>query len=837
MRAFLSHSSLDKGYVEAVVENLRPGQYELDAHTFEEAGLNGSEILKSLNRSDLFCLFLSKNAIDSGYVNFEIAFGAELIASGKIERLLTICLDEEVFQDAQKFIKHYNMIRKPRSPESAARLIEGKLISARYARELSHHPFVGREEELRVLEKQANDLTKPRIKALYVSGNTGAGRRTIAKKFYQNQYPQVGIVSPHIELDSFEGFDDIYRAMVSSIRPSISITRLRDKVVEFADLDENQKAKAIADEINALLPDREVLYVFDSGGLLRDDGSLQPEFDEILNHIEDKPFPPVVFLSSRMIPHKLRRNADDLAYLSVSSLNREDTGRIISGLLKEKGIHADLNQVESLIDMADQHPFNIYRMIDLIKQSSVDLFLAEPRDFIDWKHKQTSEYLRSAQLSNLDFRILAIFSIAPELDFASLTEVIPNTGAEISASIQNMLDLHIVRTEDERISISPALRIASERDPRTELKGDERTKIMRHLAESLVVKLEDGEAPISLLDSAILASLEGDKPTSKLMEAFILPSHRVWLAKRHYDMKRWKDSIRMAREALEGRGRLSRSGAVAACRYLGLAAARVNDQETFRLGISQLRSIADDNWSKSNVHFLEGFNHRLQGKLYEAREELLASYGLARGNRSTARELASICLSLELPQEAETYAREAYETSRSNPYIIDILISCLIKNKKRSCVNDSEVAELLASLEKIDEEEGRSFHATRLAEIEYLYGDNRKALKLIQDALKKTPRLFDPLRLYSKILLKDGNLSRAKDQINFVQKIVFDKSAFDLRANHRPYLQLLAEYHIELGEYGNALDVYRNNKLFTEADVSAMQREIETLKALAAKKR
>jgi len=39
MRAFLSHSSSDKGYVQIVKENLRPGNYEFDSQTFDEGGL------------------------------------------------------------------------------------------------------------------------------------------------------------------------------------------------------------------------------------------------------------------------------------------------------------------------------------------------------------------------------------------------------------------------------------------------------------------------------------------------------------------------------------------------------------------------------------------------------------------------------------------------------------------------------------------------------------------------------------------------------------------------------------------------------------------------------
>lgn len=448
------------------------------------------------------------------------------------------------------------------------------------------------------------------------------------------------------------------------------------------------------------------------------------------------------------------------------------------------------------------------------------------------EHKQTSEYLRSANLNSLDLKILSVFSIAPELDFTSLSDVLSEVdSSEISGSVQKMLDLNIVRVEDERISISPALRIASERDPRTELKSQERTRIMRSLSRSLELRIEDGEAPITLLESAILMTLERDEPTSKLMEAFILPSHRVWLAKKHYDARRWKDAIRMAREAIEGHGRLSRSGAIAACRYLGLAAARINDQSTFNFGITQLKNLADDDASEAIVHFLNGFNLRLQGKLTEARETLISAYKLSQTNRATSRELASVCLSLDLPEEAESYAREAYEAAKANPFIIDIFISCLIRNKKKLCKRDPEVLELLDSLQQLDEEEGRSFHATRLAEIEYFYGDNREALRLVLEALKKTPSLFAPLELYAKILLKDRNFSRAIEQINIARRIVMDRSTFDLRANYRPFLQLEANYYLNIGDFDSARNIYQDVKFFSNLDRETLNKEIETIQS------
>lgn len=375
MRAFLSHSSKDKEFVGTVADNLKPGSYELDSLTFDKGALNSAEIIRSLQRSDLFCLFLSKNSIQSPYVDFEVEFGQELIASGKIRRLLTICLDEEAFESVKGFVKYYNMVRKPSTPESAARLIEGTLISSRHARNINAQPFIGREKELKTLEDQANDLNQPHLKSIFVSGNAGAGRHTISQKFYQNQFPQVGKMFPRIDVYSFEGYDELYRNLIIRLRPSISIVELRDLISEFQDAAAEQKAEFIAKEINKLLDDGEALQINDNGGLLKDNGAFQPEFDAIIGRLKDKPHPPITFISPRMIPQRFRRPENDIAYLSVGSLSRKDCERLISGLLKKYDLKANSGQLESLVETADQHPFNIYRMIDVVRERSLDVFL------------------------------------------------------------------------------------------------------------------------------------------------------------------------------------------------------------------------------------------------------------------------------------------------------------------------------------------------------------------------------------------------------------------------------------------------------------------------------
>jgi hypothetical protein len=105
MRAFISHSSKDKGFIEGVASLLKPGTFELDSQTFDAGLVNSKAITVALRRCDLFCLFLSASSVKSAYVDFETLLGLEFLARGQIERFLAICLDDEAFVQASSEVR------------------------------------------------------------------------------------------------------------------------------------------------------------------------------------------------------------------------------------------------------------------------------------------------------------------------------------------------------------------------------------------------------------------------------------------------------------------------------------------------------------------------------------------------------------------------------------------------------------------------------------------------------------------------------------------------------------------------------------------------------------
>jgi hypothetical protein len=219
MKAFLSHSSRDKGLVEGVAELLGGANVELDSTTFDQGVFNVSAIQQALKRSVLFVLFLSESALGSSAVLFEALSAQEMQARGVIDKILIICLDNESFAKAPEEWKVHNFVRKAVAPQSIARLILSNLIVTRSKAAATSQPFVGRQSEIHDAKEKLIDPKRGVVRAIYVSGNPGIGRRTFARKLYGDVYPSVNPVFAEIYIDKLDGYEEIYRKLLDVACP------------------------------------------------------------------------------------------------------------------------------------------------------------------------------------------------------------------------------------------------------------------------------------------------------------------------------------------------------------------------------------------------------------------------------------------------------------------------------------------------------------------------------------------------------------------------------------------------------------------------------------------
>ena len=333
-----------------------------------------------------------------------------------------------------------------------------------------------------------------------------------------------------------------------------------------------------------------------------------------------------------------------------------------------------------------------------------------------------------------------------------------------------------------------------------------------------------------MVDAGVIATLQEGNELPSLFSTFLMPSHLVWLAQRRY-IKNNADPevILLARRAIDGRDRLSPAGKVEACRLLCLSAARLARDNDFQYAIGLLRSGgALAPWQRSNLNFLLGFNARMHGNLPEAERYFRLAYDDSPRNFQAARELAAICLARGNSADAEKFAREAYRVAEDSAYILDIMLSVLIRSDRaRVKAADAEIQMLFHQLRETAAEDGRSFYTTRRAEYELRWGSIDVACTLIDEAVNQSPWIFNVHELRAEIYLEKRNYSVAYKEIQLLRGIVHREGSGERFTNLRAYLTLMASYEAATGNYDTAKEIYRTRNVFTAPEAQDAIKKIE----------
>jgi hypothetical protein len=522
-----------------------------------------------------------------------------------------------------------------------------------------------------------------------------------------------------------------------------------------------------------------------------------------------------------MVPRQ-RRGDLSIVYCALPSMTDAQIRQLAGFLLTDAKITYSNDDLEQIVSLSDGHPFNVKFLLEAAIEYTLPVALGDTTELTQWKRRRGSEFLRNILFTEEEKVILAALRDFSTLDFATIQGVVGREIPIIGKALARLMDFHVIEAANDTYQVAPPLRIAVGRDNRFTLDPERRREVLKVIADSLNACPDYDVISVSMIDAGILAALQEGNKVPPLFAAFLLPSHLVWLARHHYDGRRWPECARMTSAALEGVNRLSPAGKVEACRLLCLSCARMDRETGFQKGIAMLRTWADDSWARSNVHFLLGFNARLDGNLPQAEAHFREAYRGAPGNFSALRELAAICKIRGQLDQAETFARKAIETAPVNPYILDTLLSVLIScpsHKLRE--RELEIEHLFQKLKNVGEEEGRSFYTTRRAEYEFKHGSIHEARCLIDSAASKTSGIFHIHALRAEIYLEQGVKTVASAEIENMRRMVYRDSAGERRTNLRRLLEIEASYLAATGDYEAAKKIYGKRTVFTVEEAQA----------------
>ena len=805
LKAFLSHSSKDKNFVEAVFRTLGAAQAEYDQATFDVGRLNAENIFSSLERSAVFVLFLSKNSISSPFVTEEQRLALEMRGRGAMRRILILAIDHTSFNALPSWLRDINVAQHLSTPKACARRIQTILLQTQAEFRSNVRIFVGRNEEKRDLTEALAQPSGSSPIALAIAGHDGIGRRTFANEVLTSVFPNLGLVPPQITLGSQDSIDDLFRKLYGVLYSS-SVQTIVDDFESFVGLSYSSKISRIINLVEIIHNGGEVLFLNDEGGMLTNEGHYQQYIIDSLKPFGDAIRPIAVFIHNRMPPFSYRATQKRIYFCLLKPFNDEDIKSIMGLRLKQYNIPYDSEQIDNLIESIEGHPFNVNYIVGVAKSYGLEQFFLMRDEFNAWRRRRANEFINQIEFSETDKKIMSIISQFRFVPIEMLVNTIESSQTEISISLRNLEDSGCIERNQYYYRLSSPLRDAIQRDSRFQMDKDLRQKTAQSVVEVVAGYKNDDNVSVELIEVGITASIvSGESDKYKFLTDIILPSHFLRLARQSYDRNDHKLAVDLCEQALSREVLLTEEGKIEALRIRGLSLARLRERGKLKDNNSDLRRVGSK-YAKIIAFFLEGFDNRLAGDLDGAESAFLKGYSLGHENYHIMRELAQVYLRQGRFAEAETYARKAHEFAPTNPFQIDMLISVLVgKAQCRDEILDSqEIRTLMKDLERYDEKEGRTFFLAKQADLALIAGNITEALEWADKAVQLSPNRFTSLMTRAQIRMKAGDLAGVSHDLDLMKTIIDDSSTGEGKSWLVEYDKIKIRLYLEQRRYRDA---------------------------------
>lgn len=743
MHCFLSHSSSDKAQYVSILANKFGDRAIYDAYTFEAGMKTIDEIMKNLDRTDLFVLLISDDALDSEWVKKEIISSKALLESGKLKQVLPIIIDRKItYRDKRipDWLRdNYNLRVVPR-PSAAYRIIN----SAFSRLSIENNPksvrtnklFVGRNDQLKDFEQRLDDYEKPLPCAIVASGLRDIGRKkfllhALRKANKLDDHHQPIIVSIRYE-DGIDGF--------ASKLLDLGFSAEFDTSIQLSHLNIEEKIDIIVKLATELGQQNEVLLIDDWRGIVQFGGIYA---DWFLAVCEKLPLNRIYFcIAAAASPQMtLYRRNQRIYHLRVPELNEsERLGLLVRYLRDVEGIdEVDTSDLSFLKNILNGYPEQAIYAGEIIKSEGVRGAVDRSSEIVDFARLKASIYVEQYRDDHDKFDLLTFLSW---FEFVSI-ELITNMGVRLELSFSPIINEFIengicqsIGTLGEYIRLNDVIR---DYVARGSISIPDRFSKAIEAVSRVIFSSEESAENFDYSEKAVairMALLEG----RHVPEAMLIPAHFLNAISQNYKNKKYANVIQLAERVIDKanyedyiRNQIRH--------FYCMSLARKRDP----------RFMAEVQKIKGEEHsYVLGFYYRKTGRYADAIPRFESAMGDRRWEENSKRELVLIYNITEEYDKAFKLAKESYYDFPSNPISVLAYFEVLLNKYK---ISQSGTAELvremdttIGSISRISSEKGQEVEACMRARYAYyIDGDSGGSLAFLNDAIELFRRSQYPL--------------------------------------------------------------------------------------------
>lgn len=737
MRAFISHSSKDKKFVDRLASELGRLYCVYDSFCFE-SGIEFKESIKrGFDNSNMFVLLASQNSLSSVWVNFEIQEAEYRLIQGAINQALVYLIDEKTtISDLPKWLTKSKVTHQT-VPQVVARDIKYHLTNLLQNKQRAF--FIGRAKQAEELESKllpVDGSNPPSV--IFISGLSGIGRRS----FIYNTIPRLLQFNKFVEFRIQEGdnLQDLAIRIADRVELYSSFDDFKLLASEIQLLDDENARARIMSNIQKIEANGEAPIFYDEGGMLDRDGLVQPFIRDLIEICSKDPN---LYLFLVLNQRPSRSSYSSFPIINKPPLEPRETKRLIALHAERSDIIVTPTDISELAEYVDGYPPAVNYAIQEAKIYGTDRLLNDKSGISIFLTTSFIKTINDDSLTDLEKEILPILAVYSPLPLSVISDVIGTSMVNLSPCIVQLIDKSLIVCDDAGYyRISDPVKSAVNRTF-----GFLSLSYHEAVAKSLFIYLREADTRQKVDLSSVLfrsARLANNKTISQ--SAFHLVSDMINLAETLYHSRKYKESIEMAKLALQ-----ERRDNPYAREYL----IRALIQEERWPEAEEEIEIYSNNANLYDVYYFKGFLFRKKGENKKALEAYLESINHGKKGAAVSRELAWCYYIDENFDLAKKHILDAINKNPDDKYLIDIWA------KIATTLGDEESARnALARLETLDSE---TFYHHRLSCVEAGFGNwdlARNAAERACENIEKPP--FEAIVQLVKCNIVLGDFKTAK---------------------------------------------------------------------------
>jgi tetratricopeptide (TPR) repeat protein len=716
MKAFLSHSSQDNAIVHEVARQVGRAFVSIDINEFNTADDLIQAMESAVRDSAIFVYFVSRAAMNSAWVNFELSEARYYQALTRVKKLIVVLLDDRLqATDFPEWMRRYVFL-KSHAPRPIARAIR-RAIDDMVSEEQSRF-FVGRADETKNLQAAfVPPDTSGDVAIVTVRGLPGIGRRTLLQRVSRDSLSMDHLLTVRVEVG--DNANSITAKLADLVEPIVTPDDTLKMVTNIQSLSLPDVKSRFASDVGRALQLRELVVLYDEGGILDNNGLLTTAVESLLKEIANSPGQLVALVTNRRPRFGGIPILEDSPIVDVTPLQASEVRQLIALKARARGLNLSPGIISPLAEQAKGYPPAVTALVGLAEVYGPELIAASTYGQAEYQPRPLTRYLANLSLSSAERKMVAVLGRNSPLPLTVLMHFAPD-GKEAVIAVTKLIDSSLVipqlGTSWYRISDPIVDYIDREFPPCTP--GDYMV-----VANELDAFLDEDRETGAYLDlSRVLYRALIHAGQAKRPRAHALLADWLRLAADFYHERNYEKALDFASTAYrETPSHEALSWIIRSNVKLGNFTEALSDIKVMR-ALGQVR----------DAHYLRGFLERNRGEYRVAITHYEQARQAGRGGLALERDLAECYFQTGDFERAAEYIEAAQTRQSDNRYVLSLRIKIACRQ-----FDEDTARSLLPLLDQVD---SPAFAAHRRSMVELTFGDVETAYQYALRAVEEASR-------------------------------------------------------------------------------------------------